>query len=293
MRTAVRRFALDGVFWRRVARLGASRAPGWFVRLAPPLVGMLVALAAPVSRRRIAEQLDRVRGPVGFLRGFIDVACTFASFASCLAEVLSTGSKNEQAPIGTVHRNAKVDALLAAHGGAIFATAHTAGWEIMAALLAREQHRHVMIVMQRERDAAACELNDSLRAAHGGLSIVHVGSDPLASLPLLRQLRHGRVVALQIDRVPDGMRCRAVKLFGRAGTIPEGPLLLAQLAGVPIVPVFSSRTGHRRYEVHFGNPVTVPPRADRAAVDSAAQELADALSAFVAVHPTQWFAFHA
>jgi len=229
---------------------------------------------------------------VGRLRGAAEVGSTFANFASCLTEVLATGSKNARVPEAVVHCDERVERLLAARRGAIFATAHTAGWEAMGPLLARGHDLRVMIVMRRERDNAACELYDSLREAQGGLRIVHVGGDPLASLPLLRQLREGGVVALQIDRVPAGMSARAVTLFGRPGVIPEGPLRLAQLTGVPVVPVFSARTGHGRYVIHVGEPVTIARRAADHALDAAAQRLADAFGGFVGAHPTQWFPFH-
>jgi lauroyl/myristoyl acyltransferase len=286
------RFAIDGLFWRRLAEFGATHTPGWFVRIAPSFFGVAVAILMPSARHRIRAQLDRVRGEVGFFRRLADIARTFATYAQCLTELLTTGSKNARTPNVLVHPNAVVDAILAARGGAIFATAHTAGWESMGPLLAREQHRRVMVVMQPERDARAREIVDSRRAAERGVSIVHVGGDPFASLPLLRHLREGGIVALQMDRVPDGMTSRSVELFGGPGAIPEGPLRLAQLTGVPIIPVFSSRTGHRRYEVHMGKPVTVPRRAPRVEIDAAAQALADELTAFVSAHPTQWFPFH-
>jgi lauroyl/myristoyl acyltransferase len=285
--------ALDGLFWRRLAQLGACRAPASFVRWAPPVVGVAIAIAAPGVRRTIAHELERARGPVGAGRSAIDVARTFANFASCLTEVLSTGSKNGQVPEAVVHGEHRVGPLLASGRGIIFATAHTAGWEIMGPLLAREHDLRVTMVMQRERDASARELNDSKRRAQGGLNIVHVGDDPLASLPLLGQLRDGGVVAMQVDRVPTGMTARPVTLFGRPGAIPEGPLRLAQLTGAPIVPVFSARTGHRRYAVYVREPVTVSRHADTHEIDTAAQQLADALGAFVSEHPTQWFPFHA
>jgi KDO2-lipid IV(A) lauroyltransferase len=223
----------------------------------------------------------------------MDVALTFANFASCLTEVLSTGSKNGGVPEALVHVNTRVESILAAGRGVIFATAHTAGWESMGPLLAREHRRRVMIVMQPERDPSARELNDSMRCAQGGLDIQHVGGDPLASLPLLHRLRDGGVVAMQIDRVPDGMSARPVTLFGRPGVIPEGPLRLAQLAGAPIVPVFSARTGHRRYEVYVHDPIAIARDTGDDGVDVAAQRLSSALSGFVAAHPTQWFPFHA
>ncbi len=284
-------FAIDGAFWRRAARAGATRLPGWFVRWAPPLIGAMIAMASPRARGAILRRLARTRGPASAVRDAIDVLRTFASFASCLTEVLSTGSKNDGVPEATVHRSARVAHLLASSEGLIFVTAHTAGWETMGALLAREHGKRVMIVMQRERDPAARALHDAAREAQRGVQIAHVGGDPLASLPLMRHVREGGVVALQIDRVPRGMAGRSVRLFGGPGVIPEGPLRLAQLTGAPIVPVFSSRTGHRRYAVHLGEPVHVARRAAPAELDMAAQNLADAFGGFVTAHPTDWFAF--
>ena len=284
--------ALDGMFWRRLAYLGAHRAPAWFVRLAPPVIGAVIAIAAPQARRKIVQELERARGPVSAWRSAIDVTHTFANFPSCLTEVLSSGSKNGQAPEVVVHGRPQLQALLALGRGVIFATAHTAGWETMGPFLAREHALRVMMVMGRERDPSASELNDSSRRAQGGLDIVHVGDNPLASLPLLRQLRDGGVIAMQIDRVPDGMSARPVRLFGRPGAIPEGPLRLAQLTGAPIIPVFSRRTGHRRYAVHVREPVMVSRHADENEITAAAQRLADALGDFVSAHPTDWFPFN-
>jgi KDO2-lipid IV(A) lauroyltransferase len=283
---------LDGAFWRRVARLVASRGPSWFVRWSPPLIGAVVAVAMPDQRRRISGQLARARGRVGKLRDAIDVVRTFANFASCLTEVLSTGSKNGLRPEAMVHCGPRVDDVLSTTGGVIFATAHTAGWEGLAALLARSHRKDVMVVMARERDAGASELQDSMRELEGGVRIVHVGADPLASLRLMRHLRRGGVVALQIDRVPRGMTGRPVRLFGKSASIPEGPLRLAQLTGAPIVPVFSARRGHRRYSVYVSEPICVARSAAPRALDAAAQHLADDLEAFVSAHPTHWFPFH-
>ena len=288
-----RPLALDGLFWRRVAQLGACWAPSWFVRCSPPMIGVAIAAAMPERRRALSAQLARARGPASVVRDAIDVGRTYANFASCITEVLSTGSKNGAVPEAKVHGCPHVEELLASNRGIIFATAHTAGWESLGALLARQHLKRVMIVMRRERHAGARRLQDSMREAQEGVRVVHVGDDPLASLPVMQHLRDGGVVALQIDRVPPGMSARAVRLFGRTGVIPEGPLRLAQLTGAPIVPVFSARTGHRRYAVYLREPVVLPRKASADALDAAAQRLADALGEFVSAHPTQWFAFHA
>jgi KDO2-lipid IV(A) lauroyltransferase len=225
------------------------------------------------------------------MRDAVDVVRTFANFASCLTEVLSTGSKNDCPLASTVHRGPRVDDLLASAGGLIFVTAHTAGWERLGALLAGEHRKRVLLVMRRERDEQARELQDATRRVPGGVSVLHVGDDPFASLPLMHHLRGGGAVAMQIDRVPPGMTGHAVQLFGRPALIPEGPLRLAQLSGAPLVPVFSARRGHRRYSVHVHEPIRIARRAGATAVDAAAQQIADALGQFVSTHPTQWFSF--
>lgn len=282
-------FAADGLFWRRLAHAGATRGPTWFRRYSPPLFGLAFAAAMPSARRTVAANLVRIRGEAGVLRDAADVARTFASYASCLTDALAGGVGG--APNAVVYGERHILAALDQGRGAVFATAHTGGWEIMGPLLMRDQRRAVVMVMERERDTAARRLQDDLRTDRG-LRIVHVGGDPLAVLPLLSHVRAGGVVALQVDRSPFGMRTRDVSLFGRPATIPEGPLRLAQLARVPLLPVFAARTGYRTYLVRAFEPIFVPRRASEAELDDAAQRLADAMSAFLSAHPTQWFRFH-
>jgi KDO2-lipid IV(A) lauroyltransferase len=174
--------------------------------------------------------------------------------------------------------------------GVLLVTAHTGGWETAGAILAREWGLRVMIAERAERDAGARAIQDEARRMQG-LLVAHVGDDPLSALPLVRHLREGGVVALQIDRVPPGVRARDVTMFGQRGRVPEGPIRLAVLTGAPILPVFAARQGRRRYEVIVGAPIRMPRSASEAELDSTAQRLADSLASFVRTRPTQWFHF--
>lgn len=282
--------SLDGELWRRWARWGSARTPEWFARAAPPVVGLFVYALAAEPRRNIGENLRRVRGERGALRDAVDVARTFTAYASCLAEVLRAGERRDQLPRVVVHGERHVLDALAAGRGLVMATAHTGGWESVGGLVSRDLGLRVMIVETAERDPGARAIQDEARRAHGVL-VAHVGDDPLSALPLARHLREGGAVAFQIDRTPEGQRRRAVRLFGREGFVPEGPLRLASLTGAPIVPVFAARTGHRRYIVRVAAPVWLDRHATEDALDAAAQTLGDALQAFVRERPTQWFHF--
>ncbi len=278
---------LSGSFWRRAAQWGSQRGPGWFVRYSPPLIGLAICALRPGDRRTIAANLRRVRGRRGPLREGADVAKTFATYAACLSETLGGPSQESSALVrGELHLS---DAL-ALGRGVLIATAHTAGWEAVGTIWARDKQVKVMIVEAAERDAEASAIQDEARRAFG-LKVVHVGDDPLSALPLVHHLRDGGAVALQVDRTPASVRARSVRLFGEPARIPEGPLRLSALTGAPIVPVFAERVGYRQYEVTVSPAVRLGRAPTEAELDAAAQELATRLEAFVRARPTQWFHF--
>jgi KDO2-lipid IV(A) lauroyltransferase len=279
----------DGLFWRKLAHFGATRGPEWWVRYSPTFFGLAAAALVPDARRAVRDNLRLLRGPQPRLREAFGVAQTFTTYAGCLAEILSSGSKNARVPVATFVGRPFLDAVLARKTGFVVVTAHTAGWEIVGPLLTRDFAIKLMIVMEAERSAAARELHDRARLA-SGVAVAHVG-DPLASLGMLKHVRNGGALALQIDRVAPGMRTRRVELFGREGVVPEGPLRIAQMARVPIVPVFCARVAYRRYVIQIQEPVELPPRAPDAQVDEAAQRLAGGMTEFLRNHPTQWLRF--
>jgi KDO2-lipid IV(A) lauroyltransferase len=281
---------MGGGLWRRLAHWGASRGPEWFVRYSPPLFGLAACALAGESRRAIGANLRRVRGSRGPARDALDVARTFATYASCLTEILGAGSPRARLPRGIVVGELHLLDALAGGRGVVVVTAHTAGWETVGPLLSRDHGLRVMIAVQAERDRRALRIQDAAREAHG-LLVVHVGDSPLAALPLVRHLRCAGIVALQIDRVPAGMRTRAVSMFGRDARMPEGPLRLASLTGAPVLPVFAARVGHRSYRVEVCAPVRLSRRPTDADLDGAAQGLASCLETFVRARPTQWFHF--
>jgi KDO2-lipid IV(A) lauroyltransferase len=284
--------SLDGELWRSAAHWGSSRTPEWFVRVAPPVVGLVVFAIAAEPRRRILSNLRALRGPRGVLRDTFDAGRTFVAYASCLAEILGAGSPRGRLPEVLVHGELYALDAIGAGRGVILVSAHTGGWETVGPVLTRELGLQIMIAESPERDAGARAIQDGVRRAQG-LLVTHVGDDPMSALPLARHLREGGAVAILADRVPQGQRQREITLFGRPGHVPEGPLRLASLTGAPILPVFAARTGHRRYVLRVSPPIRLARHATPADLDRAAQTLGDAMQGFLRAHPTQWFHFEA
>jgi lauroyl/myristoyl acyltransferase len=280
----------DSVFWRRALAAGVTRGPAPWVRHSPPVFGVLFAAALTETRRRVEQNLRRVRGPRARAIEALDAAGVFANYASCLTEALLLGSDRGYALESRVRKVEHYREAAAAGRGVLLVTAHTGGWDILGQVLGAVHEGGVLVAMQRERDPGARAIQDAARA-RAGVRVAHIGEGALDGLPLLHQLRRGGVVAMQIDRVPSGMRSREVTLFGGPFRAPEGPVQLAALSGAPILPVFTRRLGFLEYEAVVSPPIRVSRRATEEERDRAAAAMMAAMERFVRAHPTQWFHF--
>jgi len=276
--------------WRRALRAGIEHGPDPWLRYSPALFGLAFGAALKTQRRAVRDNLRWVCGPRPYTTELRDVAEVFTNFACSMTDAMLIGASRgytlTSRPVGDWAYLSSA----AAGKGVILASAHTAGWDVGGFSAARLMPARVMVVMEPEANARARDVHDATRT-HAGVQLVHVGTDPLAALPVLKHLRHGGVVALQYDRIRSGMRTRTVRFLGRSWEIPQGPLTLARLSGAPIVPVFGRRLGFLEYQVIATPPIQVPPRASSAQLDAVAQTMAERLEQFVRAYPTHWFRF--
>jgi KDO2-lipid IV(A) lauroyltransferase len=259
------------------------------VRYSPTAIGAFWALVLPDLRRRVRDNLRRLHGERPRLREELDVMRTFVSYAHCFAESLGGERPEALASEPVVLGRERLDGLLRAGKGVVLVTAHTGAWDAAARCLARDYQADVVIVMAAEDDAEARQVSDAVRE-RSGVRVAHVGKNPLDALPLLGHLRRGGVVAVQLDRAsPDS--AFEVPLGRGPFHFPKGPFQLAKLSGVPILPVFTRRTGYFRYEITVCPAICVPRNASEEDLVTAAREAARCLEDHVVRDPTQWFHF--
>ena len=256
----------------------------------PKFFGTAFALALPEKRQRVLSNLRRVKGQRSFLTEQRDVVQTFTSYASCLAESLGIDRVDGQNTELTLRGAEHLHSALAVGRGVILVTAHIGPWDCAARLLAKDFSADVVVVMLAEPDEAARKVHDAVRE-RSGVRVMHVGDHPLDALPLLRHVRGGGIVAIQLDRAAPGGRALAVELFGTEESMPEGPFRLAALSGAPIVPIFAHRLGYFRYEFSIEAPIWVSRQATPTELRTAAACAAQAMQSFISRHPTEWFHF--
>jgi KDO2-lipid IV(A) lauroyltransferase len=277
-------------FLRRLAFAGARYGPSWFVRYSPPLFGAAFALALPDARKKVRDSLRRTLGPRSAGAEGLDVLRTFCGYAACLAESLGAGRPEGRRARVDVKGGMHLRELLRTGRGAVLVTAHIGPWDVAAQLLATGLGAKVAIVMEAEPDPAARALHDEVRR-RSGVEVLAVGGSPLDALGILRHLRGGGMVAFQIDRPAPSGRSLPATLFGSPFSVPEGPFRLAAVAGVPVLPLFSSRVGYFSYEVETGEPIVCAKPAVPAELERAARATVERMERFIQAHPTEWFHF--
>ena len=278
----------ENAFFRRMAHWGALKGPQGLLRLSPKPIGAAFGVALPGVRGRIVQNLRRVHGPRGLWREQLDAVETLANYAACFAEAIGS-DRPDATPRVTVHGEERLRAALAL-GGVVLVTAHIGPWELTAQQFGRALGADVLLVMEREANAEAGELQDRQRSERG-LKVLHIGSHPTDALPLIAHLKKGGVAALQLDRVPLSGRVVEVSLFGAPFRAPEGPFRLASLSGAQVVPVFARRRGFFDYELEISEPIALGRRPTPEQLGAAAQQAVSAMERVVSASPTQWFHF--
>jgi lauroyl/myristoyl acyltransferase len=280
----------DSVLWRRAVDAGVTYGPDAWVRYSPPVFGLAFAAALPRQRRAVRDNLRRALGARPPLREAWDVARVFANYASSLTDAFIAGSDRGD-PLHVRCLDEPTLRRVRDEGrGMILATAHTGGWQVAGLAVEKLLGSEMLVVMRRERDPRAQALQEGARQ-RAGQRFAYVGDDPLDALPVLGHLRRRGVVAMQMDRLPPGMRGHPAELFGVPFPVPEGPLRLAAVSGAPVVPVFTRRLGYMDYDVQVAQPIHLPRRPAPADLDAAAAAVLRAMEAFVRANPTQWFHF--
>ncbi|MGH7819434.1 MAG: lysophospholipid acyltransferase family protein [Candidatus Binatia bacterium] len=283
----------DGLFWRRLARLGSVYGPEWWKRYSPPFFAAAIFAVAHRNRRGAAACQARILGvDASSPRAYLAAFRMFRTFAHCMTETMEFyGPSPRPFRIAEPPRNGVAEALGRGHG-VILATAHVGNWDISARAL-QATGRPVNIVMAREPNETTQEYARRTRE-QVGVTVILSDSSVFSAFNMIRALRRNEILAIQLDRPATGPTSpagiRAVPFLGDEAPFLEGPFHLARLSGAPVIPVFTLRRGVRHYEIVLGEPRYV----SRDAAGDAGQALREAVALLertVRANSDQWFQF--
>jgi lauroyl/myristoyl acyltransferase len=269
------------------AAAGGRLSPDTSARLAR--IGGTIEWAARRRKRRVlSENLARALGPS---------ATASRLRAVVREEIVNEGRRSGDFLWGVAHpelaaRSMRIDGMhhlrdALAHGhGAVLASPHIGGWEVIVPLAALVHDISVTVMV--EDDWLAWAVADI--RTRGGLDVVSISEPPLRAL---NALRDGQVVVVLADVAQPGMRTAEVTMLGAPLLLPAGPAALSRIARAPLLPFAVLPIDTRAWRLWIGEPIGPPPRASgRAGEIAATQALADVWSEIIRAHPTHWAAVY-
>jgi lauroyl/myristoyl acyltransferase len=288
----LRRFAVRGVFWRQYLDWAVRNLPFYML---PFLIWFWTTFfyffAAP-ARRAILTNLAIILPGSARWRNYLRTWRTLYNFAWTITE--GSSFKLHKTDFRYEVEGGESLGELGSAPGAIVLTAHMGNYDLGAAIFAEKFKREIRMVRAPEPDERTAQhLDKSLEQTGAGAVRVdyNTGGGSLA-FDLLNALRAKEIVSIQGDRVMGDSTRERAELFGHAVELPAGPFILAQVAQVPIYPLFIVRLGYRAYKI-----VVYPPIACARSRQDRQQDVAAALRQWSAVleevirqHWDQWYA---
>lgn len=173
----------------------------------------------------------------------------------------------------------------------ILLTAHLGNWEV-GGLLAARSGLPLSIVYVRDQFEVAERFRSLLRR-QGDIEEIPLDlNDRTSSLPILRALNAGRIVAMQGDR-DFRENGEPMSFFGVTLRFPTGPFLLARMVGAEILPVFFVYEPDGRFRFETGDFIRVENTSNREQdVRRALEKWCAVLETAVQRWPEQWYTFY-
>jgi len=186
----------------------------------------------------------------------------------------------------------RFDEVLAQGRGAILVTGHYGNWEIGSVLMTRVLRLPLTIVGMAEANPEVNRLRRDIRDRLD-VDTIEVRQSLHTALEIRRRLSDNGIVAMLMDRHLGRDRVQ-VTLLGRPAWFLRTPALMGYLSGAPLMPCFIHRTeSDPAFSIFLGDPILVATDRPRdEAIQQAAQQFADLLSARIRRHPEYWYQFY-
>jgi lauroyl/myristoyl acyltransferase len=284
-----RRFLVRGVFWRQFLRWAVLNIPMW---MEPAMIAWWSAffLLWGPGRRGVMRNLAAIKPRSWAIANFFRVYRVFWNYAWTITDNVrhrEQGTIPDWEFAGMDH----FEALQSRGGGAIILTAHMGSYDLGAQMFATYSTRRIVMVRAPEVDPETRNFEESLTTDRVQITFNTEPAD--LALDLLSALRNGEVIAIQGDRVTEGIASVETMLFGKQTRVPSGPFALAMVARAPIYPLFVIRRGRRAYQLLTCPPIEVVRTSANRHDDiaCAVEQWSRALETTLREAWHQWFAF--
>ncbi len=245
------RLGIYGDFWPRFLTLGARGCP-WFIEplLVAVYTGFFYLVCVPARRALHAnlavlfprDTLPRRQGRA------LRVIWNFAWSLVDATHVRAGHDVIDWEVAGLDH----LRTLAATSTGGLILTAHMGNYDLAAPLFGASLKRRLHLVRAPERHPRSQDYASRQRHPHDDDACVIHYNEPgnMLAIKLASLLRENEIVAIQGDRILFEVAGHTLPFSGRHDwDLPKGPFLLGLVSRCPVLPLFITRSGWRRYRI--------------------------------------------
>lgn len=281
----------EGPFYRRLMLGGIKHIPTWLQRLTMPLWGGIFYFLIRKARKAVQNNLAAVLGPAGFWETHRRCLALFRNYAQMLTDSYKIHlGRPLSMDVESVGRTPELVQLIRERGG-IMATGHIGLWQVGPFLAEWRELPTFYMARAEEPNPLVQQWEQRFRDR---FRIIYTTGSPFSALSIAKVLREKSLVGMQIDRVL-GDGAVTVQMCGQPVRFPMGPVLLARVTDVPLIPSFfaiDDRGDRPKLIHHVGPAIFVEKTSDRDAdIQRAMDQLVAVYEQIVRCYPTQWYQF--
>ena len=244
----LKRFFVHGVFWRQLLRWGVVRIPYFLQPIVMAGWSGIFLMMGKRERSALRENLTLILG-----KSWLTLSRAYLVFWNFGWSITEQARFKELRGLvdwefdGVEH----LDRLVRSEEGAIVLTAHMGNYDLGAYLFAEKLKRQLTMVRAPEIDPETdrFESKELKKIESANFVVGYSATSDSLAFELLDAIRARHIVAIQGDRVTQGISTFPTTLFGRETDLPSGPFALAMATHAWIYPLFVIRVGRRRYRV--------------------------------------------
>ena len=211
----------------------------------------------------------------------------FMNLGMGLAEILTLPKiKKKLDRIIDIEGIEKIDKALSGGRGVIVLSAHFGNWELISMYFASKGYPSNIVatpIYYEKYNEWVSFLRNSM-----GVKVVYRTDSPRK---LIRLLKEGQLLGIVADQDIDSLDGVFIDFFGKKTYTPSGPVKLAQLVGVPIIPMLIVRHGFR-HKIYVEDPILVDNISDSDWVVTYTQKWSNVIESYIRKYPEQWVWMH-
>ncbi|WP_408955147.1 lysophospholipid acyltransferase family protein [Natroniella sp. ANB-PHB2] len=171
--------------------------------------------------------------------------------------------------------------------GVVLFTGHLGNWEILGNYFAALGYPLNALAKNQKNNILNRELL-KIRSSRGA-NVFDIGTKGVARA--YKSLLKGELLLILGDQ--DAREAGLfVDFFGQPASTPKGPVVLAQKAGSPILPIYLVREGLNQYRMVIKEPIYVSQESDEQELKDKLQQLTSSLEGMICEYPKQWGWFY-